>query len=447
MATKPTTSRPQAPKQLHTDRPPTADPAVGGARTSPTRVTTASKRKPLGLPGRYDIHIYQPTPCSKYFQIGWTQDGQWRTTTAGTTEQSAAAKANKIAAMLDSGANKSMKTVAALCSRWSDPDRPRQRAWGPKHSQEVNRVLDSYVRPTIGSVRCADLTRQDVQRAVSAAPTIGEGDRTRRILRTALRWGYRDDWLVKDPEKLLADVFWGSGATTVTRQGTPAAAVAREAIPTNEAVEELAWAMCDLSTARSQDGLAVFLAAYTGLRLGELLALRVGDIDVERNRIEVTRQVIEVTGGCRLKLPKWEKLRTTILPEVTPGGYRLAEGVQARIDEIRLTDDSPDALLLTAPGEGMWIPSRWGERRVRPAARGAGWETYPDVRGGKPITRFVWTWHSLRHTFASWMLWEKRQSPADVAAAMGHADVTTTLRKYATNPSGPIDRLARATWA
>ena len=50
--------------------------------------------------------------------------------------------------------------------------------------------------------------------------------------------------------------------------------------------------------------------------------------------------------------------------------------------------------------------------------------------------------HSLRHRYATWLLWERKASPVDVSTVMGYSDVSITLRVYASSVTGALDRLA-----
>jgi hypothetical protein len=66
--------------------------------------------------------------------------------------------------------------------------------------------------------------------------------------------------------------------------------------------------------------LEVLLVAHSGLRSGEHAALTAVHIDIERRRITVDRQVVELRSGLRGSLPKGRHRRVTTDPAVTPGG-------------------------------------------------------------------------------------------------------------------------------
>ena len=56
------------------------------------------------------------------------------------------------------------------------------------------------------------------------------------------------------------------------------------------------------------------IAAYSGLRWGELTALTIPQVDTEARTIAVDRKVIEVAGHLYIEAPKNRKLRQTIHP-------------------------------------------------------------------------------------------------------------------------------------
>lgn len=57
------------------------------------------------------------------------------------------------------------------------------------------------------------------------------------------------------------------------------------------------------------------------------------------------------------------------------------------------------------------------------------------------VDGFVWTWHSLRHVFCTYYLWELSAKPVDVSQAAGHSTVEITLKIYANEAPGALERL------
>lgn len=120
--------------------------------------------------------------------------------------------------------------------------------------------------------------------------------------------------------------------------------------------------------------------AYTGLRWGEMAALRVQDFDMLRRRVNVSRSVTEC-GGLRWSTPKtWER-RSVPFPAVIA-------------DELALlmVGKSRDDLVFTDMRGGVLRNSNWRARVFGPgvAKCQAADETFPSI-----------TPHDLRHTAAS----------------------------------------------
>jgi integrase len=78
------------------------------------------------------------------------------------------------------------------------------------------------------------------------------------------------------------------------------------------------------------------LAAYSGLRWGELIALTIPQVDEAGRVITVDRKVVDINGQLYVEAPKNRKLRRTIYPRLTPGGYPLA----GRIKEARAEQEA-----------------------------------------------------------------------------------------------------------
>ncbi len=175
--------------------------------------------------------------------------------------------------------------------------------------------------------------------------------------------------------------------------------------------------------------------AYSGLRWGEMAALSADRVDTARRRIAVDRQLVETRHDLRLGPPKSRRRRTTMYPARTPGGVDLAELVERRLGEL-----GADDILFPSP-RGRW-PRRSNYRRntFEPAAA-AGWPL--DARG-----RRAWSFHSLRHVFATWALAQPGARMEDVSRLMGHSTVrvtrTCTSLPTATCSSGSTGRRSRS---
>ena len=151
----------------------------------------------------------------------------------------------------------------------------------------------------------------------------------------------------------------------------------------------------------------VLTLAYTGLRWGELTALRVRSVDFDRRRIHVTENAVEVGGVIHVGSPKTYKNRTVPLPGFLQPHLRG-----------QLGDRSPEELLFPGPsGDYM--------RRMRTSTGSKSWfKTALRDAGLEPMTI-----HDLRHTAASLAI----SAGANVKAVqrmLGHASAAMTLDVY-----------------
>ena len=84
---------------------------------------------------------------------------------------------------------------------------------------------------------------------------------------------------------------------------------------------------------------------------------------------------------------------------------------------------------------GLAPPPR---RAAGPAAPTGGWPRRPDGRR-------LWTFHSLRHVFATWALAQPGARIEDVSRLMGHSTVRVTQDLYISADGDLFDRFYRAT--
>jgi integrase len=152
--------------------------------------------------------------------------------------------------------------------------------------------------------------------------------------------------------------------------------------------------------ASPQDAAIFLTAAFTGLRLGELLALRVRDVDFEAEAIRVMGSVDILAG---VGTPKSGRGRTVpMVPEVAQ--------VLARILQREHFTGADDFVF--AGETGRYLDGSALRRRYKAAQK----------RAGLPEIRF----HDLRHTFGSLAI--RELGTLEVQHLMGHADSRTTAR-------------------
>lgn len=167
-----------------------------------------------------------------------------------------------------------------------------------------------------------------------------------------------------------------------------------------------------------QDAELARVAAYTGLRRGELVALRWRDVDFTLRKTVVRRAV---SGDVEAASTKSRRAREVPLPDQAAGA----------LDRLSQRAD------FTSPSDYVFA-NRLG-RRLDASALRRRVERARDAAALRPL-RF----HDLRHTYGS-LLVAGGVDLASVKAAMGHSRITTTERYlHARSASEMADRFTRA---
>lgn len=204
----------------------------------------------------------------------------------------------------------------------------------------------------------------------------------------------------------------------------PCAAVARVSRdPQPEAAKHSSWSAEQLAsflaeTRGQADWPAWWVAAHTGVRPGELVALRWGDVDFEQRTIHIrrTQSMVTATGqrviSDRPKTPSSDRV-ITIDPETTLvlRGVRAEQAERQRLLGPRwqnddLVFDGGDGRMLDAP----IFSARFGRMTVRLG--------YPHL-----------TLHGLRHLHGSLLAMAGRPLHY-IQQRLGHATLATTSRYY-----------------
>ena len=164
----------------------------------------------------------------------------------------------------------------------------------------------------------------------------------------------------------------------------------------------------------------VLVQAGLGLRVGELLALRVADVDFLGRSVRVAEQVDQKTRK-RVELKTPSSRRTIPLPKVA---------AEALAEHLRQFPAAPDGLIFhTSSGRPYWqehYATRVFARAVAAAGLPAGTSS-----------------HDLRHHYASVLLLAG-ESVVAVAERLGHADATLVLTTYGHLMPDSEDRTRKA---
>ena len=172
---------------------------------------------------------------------------------------------------------------------------------------------------------------------------------------------------------------------------------------THEQVELLAAEVGDYAT-------VIRFLAYTGLRWGEMAALRLDSFDMLRRRVNIRQAVAEVGGRLVWSTPKSHERRSVPFPAF------LADPLAALMVGKRRED-----LVFTSPEGSVLRVSTWRPRVFNVAVK--------RLQKKHPAFPAV-TPHDLRHTAASLSISAGANVKA-VQTMLGHASAVLTLDTYA----------------
>jgi integrase len=160
------------------------------------------------------------------------------------------------------------------------------------------------------------------------------------------------------------------------------------------------------------------LAIHTGMRRGELLGLKWGDVDLDDTfpTVRVRRTLTRKDTGYVLGEPKTKKSRRTI--RLTPQAVEaLRRHLTSQMEHMEHLGDLYDdqGLIFTTEVGTLINPSNLRQRSFMPLLERAG---LPQI-----------TFNDLRHTCAS-LLFQRNVHPKFVQELLGHASVAITLDTY-----------------
>jgi len=158
-------------------------------------------------------------------------------------------------------------------------------------------------------------------------------------------------------------------------------------------------------------------ALFTGIRRGELLALRWSYVDLDAKQITVGEAIEETQAGIRFKTPKTKNsVRDVSLPDIVVDALREHRRQQLELRVAlglgKLTDDA----LLFSKLDGSPQSPRAFSKEWADVAASIG---MPEI-----------TLHALRHTHASHLI-DAGLDVVKISRRLGHASPAITLRVYA----------------
>lgn len=303
---------------------------------------------------------------------------------------------------------------------------------------EVSKIRGEYIAPSMGRMTVGELGPKWIARQVHIKPSWAE--RVDSIWRVHIepQWGARQlasiersevrDWIagIQRAPSTVADihaVFSMILDEAVEEKRVPANVAAGLPLPRRQLVEHnyLTHDQVAALAAEAKHPEIVMLLAYSGLRWGEMAALRPRDVDLDRRRIRVGRSASKVNSRSVIGSPKTWEIRTVAVPgEVAE---MLRPVVVAQTDLEGLLWSRPDGEPLRPPTTTHWFGG--AVRRCIKAST-------PLDDDGNPLGPATFprvTAHQLRHTAASLMI-ASGAHVKTVQRQLGHKTATMTLDNY-----------------
>lgn len=286
---------------------------------------------------------------------------------------------------------------------WNDPDLARiafgnyGASWIDEHemsptTRELYKILFRlHIEPFLGKKELGKIGpetirkwRKDLQEAGRSADTVAK---SYRLVRAIMTTAVDDERIKRNPCRI-------KGADTAARAERPVATVKQ------------VYALAEAIGPRFR--VFILAAALTGLRWGELIALRRMDVDLDEAEIRVQRSIAELNGGKLIvKGPKSAAGRRTVpIPAVL-------------VDELRVhlrdhVEPGADSLVFTGPRGGT--PKRGSWRST------VKW-TATVKKVGLPAG---FHFHDLRHT-GNHLASKSGASTKELMHRMGHGSMRAAL--------------------
>jgi integrase len=250
-------------------------------------------------------------------------------------------------------------------------------------------ILRRELIPAFGTRQLTAITSADIRawyaNSLTGKPTMRS--HSYDLLKTILMTAVEEELIDKNPCRIR-----GAGKAKTVHKITPAS------------LEEL-----EVITAKMPERLqlAVTCASWQAMRLGEILELRRGDVDVDDGVIRIRRAVVRVRGQIQVDTPKTQAgIRDVAIPP------HLIERFRSHLD--LHTGAGKDALVFPSSAD----PTRW----LQPKA------LYKDYRKARAaVGRDDLRFHDLRHSGAV-LAAMSGATIAELMARLGHSTAAAAMR-------------------
>lgn len=276
----------------------------------------------------------------------------------------------------------------------------------PKTAERYAQIIQDNVNPTLGQYQLSKLKPLHIQSFYTDCLTSGRKDGKGGLSAQTVLHFHR---LLR--KAFLQAVKW----QLLARNPVDAVEPPRPQRTEMNAINEKETALLLEKLTGSPLFTPVLLAVTTGLRRGELLALRWKDIDLEEGRLTVNQSLEQTKTGLRFKMPKTERSRRQVpLPGVAldflKDHKRQQNEERLRLGPVYQNND----LIFPRPDGSLMAPDSFSTNFAAFMRR-------------SKLKRI--RFHDLRHSHATQLL-TQGVHPKIVSERLGHSNIGITLDTY-----------------
>lgn len=298
-------------------------------------------------------------------------------------------------------------TVGAMILDWLETD--NYISLKPKSYETKRYIITQFIIPNLGSIKTTALQRADIQLLINRLSDKYAWSTVKKVSSVLNQW-LRS--LVLDHK-----IFWNPAEGVILPRKTTQNCKKIRFFSEDElkSILDTAIETYPTGTPVTRLGYAFHLLAYTGMRVGEALALTWDDVDFDAKTISIDKNSVTYKNPD----DKAEKRYLTTVQDSTKtiSGTRIipmSQKAEHALLEIQKLNGDFDTVLATSTGNQM------NHRDLARAFSGI------QERAG---IKNPGTLHSLRHTFASRLI-ECGVDIKTVSALLGHSDIAITYNTY-----------------
>jgi integrase len=324
-------------------------------------------------------------------------------------------------------------TFAEYAPSWIDRYKGRtKRGIKPETLADYRKTIERDALPFFGRMRLSHIRPRDIKEYAASIEKRGVAAGTVRLhlapVKALLADALEEDLIRSNPTAGVRITTAEAPATSLDDEDEEQAKALSE--------EELAVFLATLSADPLEKGWAAWrpffeFLAHTGLRIGEAIALKWGDVDLGERQVQVRRRLYR----GRIDRPKSKYGRRKV---------RISEGLARQLWALR-GRQLDDALVFPSTAEDPrdkdgkprppWIDaSNVMARVLKPAAVAAGlgeWVEFRDSRGKAKRRAESWVgFHTFRHTSATLLFTKGQWNAKQVQIQLGHHSPAFTLATY-----------------